>query len=351
MTHCLRNFFVAVAALSAAATAFALDYDVTVKVAAVDGTKTYLYAESELVDSAAVAGGDARFVGRYPRRALATVIEPQSGKRMALVLDTVPISASLLTGDISGESTLNRGIGDLNRTMRQFVPEVERAIADNPSVSKEQIIDSLRLQVMSRLLDCVNANPDNGLGEYALINYSQACSTEQWNALYPSLSGYMRGLPWVKQRQAEAEAVARSAAGQPFIDFAAKNPDGTPARLSDYVGKGKYVVADFWASWCGPCRREGKETLKPLFDELKGNDKVVILGVAVWDETAKTLEAIDRSGYEWPQLIDADADATALYGIRGIPQIMLFGPDGTILARDLRGGAIAEELRRFNAMK
>ena len=127
---------------------------------------------------------------------------------------------------------------------------------------------------------------------------------------------------------------------KPFIDFtiAHGNMDGSAASLSDYVGKGKYVLVDFWASWCMPCRMEAP-TIAEVYNKYKG-DKFEVLGVAVWDKRDETIAAIKEDGYTWPQILDAKTIPTELYGIQGIPHIILFGPDGEIVARNLRGNRL-----------
>jgi thiol-disulfide isomerase/thioredoxin len=114
--------------------------------------------------------------------------------------------------------------------------------------------------------------------------------------------------------------------------------NGTAASLSDDVGKGKYVLVDFWASWCGPCTAE-LPVLTEVYNQYKGK-KFELLGVAVWDERDASLRAIEQHKTHWPQILDANDIPTTLYGIRGIPHIILFGPDGKIIARNLRGAAL-----------
>ncbi len=132
-----------------------------------------------------------------------------------------------------------------------------------------------------------------------------------------------------------------------FIDFTIEQPDGSKASLSDYVGQGKYVLVDFWASWCGPCRDE-IPNVKELYDKYHG-DRFEVLGVAVWDNTQDTEKAIEELGIEWPQILDAQSIPTDLYGINGIPHIILFAPDGTIVARDLRDQAMKEKVAEVMA--
>lgn len=98
------------------------------------------------------------------------------------------------------------------------------------------------------------------------------------------------------------------------------------------INSGKPAMVDFWASWCGPCIRETK-VLKEIYEEY-GSKGLDVLGVAVWDEPANTLKAIEQHQLPWPQIINAQTIPTDLYGIAGIPCIILFDPEGNIVSRD-----------------
>lgn len=134
--------------------------------------------------------------------------------------------------------------------------------------------------------------------------------------------------------------------GKMFRDFSVEY-EGKTTKLSDYVGKGKYVLVDFWASWCGPCKREIPNLIK-VYEKYKG-DKFEVLGVATWDKPEDTKKSIEALGIPYPQILNAQREGSDAYGIEGIPQIILFGPDGTILKRNLRGegieAAIAEIMK------
>ena len=140
------------------------------------------------------------------------------------------------------------------------------------------------------------------------------------------------------------EALKKSAEGQMFTDFEAEY-EGQVQKLSDYVGKGKYVLVDFWASWCGPCRAEIPNLIK-VYNEYAG-EKLEVLGVATWDEPKDTKEAIAEMGIPYPQIMNAQNAGSDAYSIDGIPEIILFGPDGTILKRNLRGEQIEATIREY----
>ena len=135
--------------------------------------------------------------------------------------------------------------------------------------------------------------------------------------------------------------INRPKEGNMFKDFTVEY-DGKTTRFSDYVGNGQYVLVDFWASWCGPCRAE-LPNLIAAYNKYKEKG-LVVLGVAVSDKPENTLKAIEDEKIPYPQIINSQQIATSLYGIRGIPEIMLFGPDGTIIKQGLRGENIEKTL-------
>lgn len=140
-----------------------------------------------------------------------------------------------------------------------------------------------------------------------------------------------------------AEAMEKTAVGKMFTDFAAEY-NGKTQKLSDYVGKGQYVLVDFWASWCGPCRAE-IPNLIAIYNKYKDKN-VNVLGVAVGDKPEDSEKAIAEMGVNYPQIINAQNNGADEYGIQGIPHVILFGPDGTILERWLYGPTIEEAVRK-----
>ena len=120
--------------------------------------------------------------------------------------------------------------------------------------------------------------------------------------------------------------------GQPYTDFEGKDAAGNTVKLSDYVGKGNYVLVDMWASWCGPCKREIPNLAE--VHNLYKNKGLTVLGIFVWDDVKNLEPTLKAENVTWAQIIDTEKVSTNLYGVSGIPSIMLIGPDGTILERD-----------------
>lgn len=147
--------------------------------------------------------------------------------------------------------------------------------------------------------------------------------------------------PWLKSRRlvqtllAEIEAQENTAEGKPYADIKGKDINGNDLSLSDFIGKGNYVLLNMWASWCGPCKEE-IPNLAILHNRYKDKGLTVV-GLFTWDRKENLLKAIEKEKITWSQIIDAEQQATKTYGVSGIPHIILFSPDGTILKRDLRG--------------
>jgi peroxiredoxin len=162
-------------------------------------------------------------------------------------------------------------------------------------------------------------------------------------ALMPLLSKEVQQSSFGKQIYAALALDERTAAGKAAPVFTMANTEGKMVKLSDF--KGKYVLIDFWASWCGPCRKENPNVVaayKKYHD--KGFD---ILGVSLDSNKEAWLKAIKADSLTWNHVSDLKGwknDAAALYGVKSVPASFLIDREGRVIAKDLRAEALHEKL-------
>jgi thiol-disulfide isomerase/thioredoxin len=301
-----------------------------------EGEETVQIVTADIDTTLTVADG--KFCIEVPTKVTAISYAAAAGRQVSFIADGSKITVDFEDGE--AESSSKNGVqarfADYQNWNDDFMAEYRE------SVSKEELSDDEREEITENavekynehLLQVIKANKDNVLGLIGISNIELDDDAEML-ALINGLSDELQAEPRVQAMKKSLDASSKTAEGQMFTDF---EVDGV--KFSDFIGKGKYVLVDFWASWCGPCRGE-MPNLRSVYEQYHG-DKFDMLSVAVWDKPEDTVKAAEEEKIVWNQIINAQRIPTDIYGIQGIPHIILFGPDGTILKRNLRGEAIGK---------
>jgi thiol-disulfide isomerase/thioredoxin len=182
---------------------------------------------------------------------------------------------------------------------------------------------------------------------YSSIMAIQALDPDKYSDLYKSLdAGLSKKFPNDKNVIMFHEVVERMLStniGQFAPEISLPSPDGKEIALSSL--KGKLVLIDFWASWCGPCRKEMPNVIK-IYSKFK-NKGFEIYGVSLDQDKEKWMEAITKDGINWPQVSDLkywDNVAARIYNVQGIPYTVLIDKDGKIIAKNLRGQELEKKI-------
>jgi peroxiredoxin len=217
----------------------------------------------------------------------------------------------------------------------------------SPEYIKKEKADEKAIDDLSAATDkkFIQENPNSIISLNALETLAYSADYVDLKPLYDALTPAVKSTDAGKalgERMPKLKAVALGAVAP---EFAEADTSGKVINLSSF--RGQYVLIDFWASWCGPCRRENPNVVK-AYNHYKGQ-KFTILGVSLDKPNAKDkwLAAIHKDGLTWTHVSDLkfwDSKAAGLYAVRGIPQNFLLDPNGKIIAKNLRGDDLEDKL-------
>lgn len=331
--------------------------------------KLYTLDNDTIIDSTTITNGKFQFTGELEKPMMgdlrATNYETGISVQSVLVLEDGKIHINIYNDSLYGTPlndllyktyTADSVIKDYNKQMEALVNKYTDAPSKQAQLAILDRFENIQAQAAQHKIgisrQMFRNNMDNVLGAYAL---SQIVEVD--GISYDSLDYYMNNSgpifadyePLRKQRT-HLFHVENTAVGKKFVDIEGIDmASGSASRLSCMIKEGDITIIDFWASWCSPCRQEISENLIRLYKKYSAKG-VNIIGIDVWEKDRNDhAAAVEKLGIKYPQLIDTTGStATELYGVEGVPTILLIGPDGTILYRDLRGedieAAIIKEL-------
>lgn len=220
--------------------------------------------------------------------------------------------------------------------LEQYKQLTDTTIAQMNAATSREAVDSLITNYVEQSYNLLIENVENLETDSIIIDLFYMLSPEQKENLFaivPAERWLTEGMAKVQKKY---EAELRTAPGQPYTDIAALKADGTPVKLSEVIGTADYVLVDFWASWCRPCRQL-LPVLKELYTSYHPSGKLEILGVSLDRDEAEWLKALEEEELPWIQIRDQREEPYNpgdVYGITAIPTTLLIDREGKIVMRN-----------------
>ncbi|GAB3030566.1 redoxin domain-containing protein [Spirosoma pulveris] len=355
-------------------------YTLTAKLAGVKApAKAYLrYMESGTakMDSAQIQNGAFSFNGKVGTPTQATLFvdklgtgfsrnRPIAATAVYLEPGTISVTSpdSLDNAVVSG-TPLNADNQKLMALLKPVSTKMALLMKEYRSATPEQRKSKEFEERIDKRYEAIEADQKKLKKQFILANPNSLVSLNtlqqydyipDYAEVGPMFDGLSESLKTSESGKAYAKTLAIAkvtSVGAMAPEFTQADTSGKSVSLSSF--QGKYVLVDFWASWCGPCRQENPNVVKN-FHQYKDKN-FTVLGVSLDRPTAKEawLKAIHKDGLDWTQVSDLkfwDNEVAKQYGVRSIPQNFLIGPDGRIVAKNVRGEALGKKLEEILAAK
>lgn len=262
-----------------------------------------------------------------------TIAQDETGK-YTLTTPTDPNSLNAIYAQFNEEmeSTLTP-IAEEYRTKYQEI--TREGLSDEETAQLRGEIEALQTKYTETsnkiARSYYESNKDNAVGATAFMQIAFE-SDEEFMAAYEQASDAVKSNDQLKQQYETLKVSQETSVGKSYKgDYTIEDGEGNSAKLSDFMEEGKYLLVDFWASWCGPCR----QAMPHLAGIAKDHSNTInVLSVGVWEkEKANNDKAREELGITWNTIYDKDSKSVDEYGILGIPTLLLINPEGTIVYR------------------
>lgn len=278
----------------------------------------------ETIDSASIQNGKFQFSKSVQLSELYGITLEKSKTPFYIFLENAPISVALDTSSYF-QNTLVTG-----------------------SEVHTRYEDFRKRPVDIKIEDFIDEDPGSIVSAYVLYrNFSYRLSPEEIIANINRLDKNLHTTQYVTVLRDLAETMKTVLPGKKAPDFISTTPTGAIDRFSDHLGKG-YILLDFWAAWCGPCRRENPNVVA-AFQKYKEKG-FTVFGVSLDRDKDRWLKAIEDDKLTWPHVSDLkfwNSEAATIYGVRAIPSNFLIAPTGEIVARNLKGEDLHKKLEEL----
>ena len=349
-----RLFLLICAALATAACSRSVTFDIDGLLIENAASRVYLVVENASIDTLATAavGADNRFCmrGKVDEPTTAFVCD-DTGNTLAVLL--IEESQLYLRPLPQGGYIAEGGpINDKYNLIMQRLSDVAREISglDFSNPESEEAYESLIMKYHDILSTAITDNLDNLVGvELFLSQEARGMTAEDMRVRFQQFSPQMQSLTAMRQFAEYIDIYARTEVGNKLIDLTLQTASDEPVSLSEVCSNGKWVLIDFWATWCAPCRAE-----IPLLREIYAKYALQgfeICSISLDSDVNRWRKFIVENDMLWTNLHDNvgndQTPAAEIYGLQSIPANFLIAPDGTITARNLFGDNLRHELEHI----